>query len=433
MKILFLITFFSLRGISVGSVTLSAEETTLSSQNTLIERQHQLGFIVVTPQGPQDGGDFGPNTPGTNTSGLQEAFDLAKRTTQDVYIVGGNLTHGENQGVVYFLDETLRIPWMQDFRIDGGEYVIQYRPTHGDAITIDSAMSCNYKFGIISSNSDGPVFRIKPASEGPDRFQVFTTTQIHINALVGGGGAWLGGEAFNNELDQRHDWKGIGLLFDGSTGSINDNKFTVMEIVGCDTAMLLKGRCSNNWIDAPFLHLSRTSLQLGTADDHEFVTHNRIRAAMDSQGIAKATGASIFGSGNILELTSAQTSPGRDLVWEAPAQENLVLTSRLNNGITNNALKPTNRVVAAKSAGFTVATPNIPLPGETITNRESTTIEIMITKPGQITSWTLTDTEGESLIFNTTWQAGQSIRLAPGESLTLQYQQKPDWKWRSNL
>jgi len=30
-----------------------------------------LNYIVVTPNGPTDGGDFGPGTPGTKTSGLQ--------------------------------------------------------------------------------------------------------------------------------------------------------------------------------------------------------------------------------------------------------------------------------------------------------------------------------------------------------------------------
>ncbi|MEZ6147272.1 MAG: hypothetical protein R3B91_17985 [Planctomycetaceae bacterium] len=94
--------------------------------------------------------------------------------------------------MVYFLQETLRIPWMQDFRLDGGEYVIQYVPEKGDAIVMDSQMSCHYKFGIISCNSDGAALHIQPSAAGPDRFQVFTTTSIHINALVGGGGSWKG-------------------------------------------------------------------------------------------------------------------------------------------------------------------------------------------------------------------------------------------------
>ncbi|MEZ6047563.1 MAG: hypothetical protein R3C11_18675 [Planctomycetaceae bacterium] len=327
--------------------------------------------------------------------------------------------------------ETLRIPWMQDFRIDGGEYVIQYRPETGDAITIDSAMSCHYKFGIISSNSNGAVMKIQPASEGPDRFHVFTTTTIHINALVGGGGAWLGGEAFNNELDQDHDWKGVGLWLDGSIGSLNDNKITLIEVVGCNKSVLLTGRCSNNWIDAPFLHLSQTHLQLGTADDHQFVSRNRIRAAMDGQGIKNSVGARVYGSANILELTSAQTSPGNDLVWEAPARDNLVLTSKLINGITNNAKYPNNRVVAAGGNSSSVITPALPDSGTEIVNREGSSVEITFLKPGVVFSWTINSSSAEPLHIESALYPGQSIRLAPGESLRLDYQVKPEWKWRS--
>jgi len=48
-----------------------------------------LNYIVVTPNGPADGGDFGPGTPGAKTSGLQEAFNRAHEEVRDVYIVGG--------------------------------------------------------------------------------------------------------------------------------------------------------------------------------------------------------------------------------------------------------------------------------------------------------------------------------------------------------
>ncbi|MEZ6047564.1 MAG: hypothetical protein R3C11_18680 [Planctomycetaceae bacterium] len=97
-------TFALLAGALINqSQRAQAEPTSVSTNNISVDRQKQLGFIVVTPQGPNDGGDFGPHTPGTKTSGLQEAFDLAKRTTQDVYIAGGNLTHGENQGWSTFL------------------------------------------------------------------------------------------------------------------------------------------------------------------------------------------------------------------------------------------------------------------------------------------------------------------------------------------
>jgi len=424
-----LIAMIAASAISCSEV--QAQEDAVSSHNITVDRKHQLGYLVVSPQGPLDGGDYGPHTPGTRTSGLQEAFDRAKETTQDVFIAGGNLTFEKNQGVVYCLHTTLRIPWMQDFRLDGGEYVIQYLPKQGDAICMDSQMSCNYKFGIISSNSDGAALRIQPAAIGPDRFQVFTTTAIHINALVGGGGSWKGGEAFANELDQQHTWRGIGLWLDATKGSLNDNRITVMEIVGCRTALLLTGRCSNNWIDAPFLHLSQTHLQLGTREDHAQVTKNRIRAAMDGQGISEAVGARIFGTDNFLELSAAQTSPGKDLVFEAPSRDNLVIACLLPNGITNHASQPTNRIIAARGRGFSVTTPPIPQSGHAVTNRLSMGVEVMIVRSGNVSSWTLGDAEGNLQQFDSPLQTGKSIRLAPGESIQFDYAEEPRWRWRA--
>ncbi len=39
------------------------------------DRMRAMNCVVVSPEGPRDGGDFGPFTPDTKTSGLQEAFD----------------------------------------------------------------------------------------------------------------------------------------------------------------------------------------------------------------------------------------------------------------------------------------------------------------------------------------------------------------------
>ncbi len=86
----------------------------------------KLNRVLVTPDGPDDGGDFGPRTPDTRTSGLQEALDAAKDQVKDVYICGGSWTSGKNQPVVYVLHETLRVPWMQDFRLESGHAVIHH-------------------------------------------------------------------------------------------------------------------------------------------------------------------------------------------------------------------------------------------------------------------------------------------------------------------
>ena len=170
--------------------------------------------IVVSPNGPADGGDFGPQTPNTKTSGIQEALDAAKVRAKDVYLAGGSWTAEKTTPVVYHLNETLRVPWMQNFRLDSGHCVLNYTPRTGDAVVFDSQMSCAYRMGLIVSNSTGAVVRMKPSTAGPDRFKVITSTEFVFNALVGGGGAWPGGEAYKTELDKARSWVGTGLWLD---------------------------------------------------------------------------------------------------------------------------------------------------------------------------------------------------------------------------
>src|SRR6476660_5690319 len=81
------------------------------------------GWVQVTLDGPDDGGDFGPHTKGTKTGGIQEALDYAHETFRDVYIWGGRGGLDKKRLVaenVYRLQETIRVPWSQDFRLDGG-------------------------------------------------------------------------------------------------------------------------------------------------------------------------------------------------------------------------------------------------------------------------------------------------------------------------
>ncbi len=102
--------------------------------------------IVVSPNGPADGGDFGPQTPNTKTAGLQEALDAAKARAKDVYLAGGSWTADKTTPVVYHLHDTLRVPWMQNFRLDSGHCVLNYTPRTGDAVVFDSQMSCFYRY-----------------------------------------------------------------------------------------------------------------------------------------------------------------------------------------------------------------------------------------------------------------------------------------------
>ncbi|WP_422924227.1 hypothetical protein [Singulisphaera sp. PoT] len=289
-----------------------------------VPRPRPSNRLIVSPNGPLDGGDFGPRTPGTKTSGLQEAFDAAKLRGMDLEISGGNWTEGKTSAVVYNLQETLHIPWMQNARVDSGHAVLNYTPKTGDAVVFDSQMSGYYRFGLIVSNADGAVVRIAPKSKGPDGFRVVTACEFVFNALVGGGGAWPGGEAHNSELDRSRRWVGTGLWLDGSNGSIDANKITVVETVGCGSGLKLTGGVSRNTIEEVNIHLCNDHIQIGAAEDAA-PADNRISAFMDCQKIETATGATVFGSRNMLTLSTRPFPKGADLTLGKTAAGNVIL------------------------------------------------------------------------------------------------------------
>lgn len=289
-----------------------------------VPRPRPTNRLLVSPQGPRDGGDFGPHTPGTRTSGLQEAFHAAKARGMDLEIAGGNWTEGKTAAVVYDLHETLRVPWMQNARVDGGHAVLNYTPKTGDAVVFDSQMSGLYRFGLIVSNADGAVVRIAPRSEGPDGFRVVTACEFTFNALVGGGGAWPGGAPHVNRLDESRRWVGTGLWLDGAAGSIDANKITVVETVGCGVGLRLSGAVSRNTIEEVNIHLSEEHIRIGAADDPA-PADNRISAFFDCQGVKTATGATVFGVRNMLTLSARPFPSGPDLTFGEKAEGNLVI------------------------------------------------------------------------------------------------------------
>lgn len=383
--------------------------------------------LVVSPHGPDDGGDFGPNTPGTQTSGLQEALNAAKEQAKDVYVAGGSWTADKTVPVVYNLNATLHIPWMQNFRFDSGHGVLNYVKPTGDAVVFDSQMSCSYRFGLIVSLSDGAVVRLKPTAAGPDRFKVITSTEFTFNALVGGGGAWPGGEPYNSNLKPGHEWKGAGLWLDGSEGSIDANKITVIETVGCRTGLLLTGGVSRNTIEETNIHLCADHLRIGGADDAR-PCDNRIEAFLDCQGIKPSSGARISGARNMLTLSLRPGLSEFDVRFEKPAAHNLVLLHSPGRCIDESEQR-SNRVIAA--GGIKPVVPPVPPSGESCRNENPFSVAVRIVKTGNVANWSVQEGEGAWTEFASPLTAGQTIVLAPGERLRLDYTEPPSWEWRT--
>ena len=335
-----------------------------------------MGYVTVTPEGPTDGGHFGKHTPGTKTAGIQEALHYAKAHRKDVYICGGGMPEAFKGGAVYRLENTLRIPWMQDFRLDGGEYNLVYTQPTGAAVIIDSQMNCRYKFGkIISQHSDGPVVHLKPETKGPDNFSVITASVFEFNVVVGAGGAWPG-EGVRG--------KGTGICLDSSSGGIHYNRIFSIETVGCDKGVYLKSsRVHNNEIHVLFSHINTTHLQIGHTG--AIPTRNRITMDMiDSEGIPGSVGVDLFGQRNLLTLNVTRTEEGKNIVFEPEAKDNLIVAMNLPNGITNHATTPTNRIIPCWSVGFSIATPPFPASGEVVVNRYPYPVDVLILTAGTV-------------------------------------------------
>lgn len=398
-----------------------------TSASDLAER-HAMNFVVVGPTGPDSTADFGPNTPNTKTSGIQEAFDYAKANRKDVYIAGGTMPAAFKDGVVYHIQETIRIPWLQDFRLDGGEYVINYDKNTGDAIVVDSQMSCRLKFGLIVAPTDGAVVHLKPETKGPDGFSVIVASTFEFNALVGGGSVFEDGKRAPT---------GVGLYADASSGAIVHNKFYATEVIACDTGVLMNcgpsgnpgTAISDNTLEAPFLHLCKTHLQVG--DALAAVSRNRFEVNLNGNSVPDASGVRIFGKQNLFTLDISQTAVNRGIVFEESAEDNRVTIANLDCGITNNAKRPTNKVESLVSPGFGVTTPEIPASGETVINRTSFSCRVMVIDAGEVRQWSVQDVWGERQSFPGPLTVGQTFHLEPGEGVSFDHTRNPGWRWLS--
>lgn len=430
-------------------------------------------WICVTPEGPDDGGDFGPRTPGTRTSGLQEALEQAHACCRDVYLCGGRGGLHRGEGVarnIYLLDETLRVPWSQDFRLDGGNCLLLYRRESGSAIHLDSQMNCRYKFGLVVSNSKDPVVLLKPQTPGPDDFAVITASLFDFSAICSG-----------------HP-QGVSLQLDSGQGMIVNSRIFAEETNSTGTGVYLTdGGGAGQWLCNNQLQVMYGNqyhagdhcigLRLGDPGSKK-ILDNRLElsfhaprgAYFDEEKKAyvtredfvpkQAIGAQIWAQRNALTLSFyGKRAPGHDLVFGPDARENTVHTSALPNGLTNNARVPTNRLVTHRPVGFEIPTPPVPASGEWVINATCFAAQILIIEPGAVSQWTIEEAErlpqwlpyNLSLVDNLrrpprpeppspsplsqTIPAGlfpgQGMVLEPGEKLKLTYTRPPAWRWKA--
>jgi len=283
-------------------------------------------------------GDFGPGTPGTRTSGWQEALDFCVAQARDLYVQGG---YGGRQAV-YHIDTTVYLPPAQDFRIDGGVYVLNYRgPDDGaDALVMDSAMNCDYRLGIIVYGGRGAGLRVRPRRPVPiDGFPVVIETQLTSQGI-----------ADPHPFRPGRRETGTGLVFDAATAGIHYSTFYFASVLNFATCIRVEdaGSFHANQLVCEHLHTNAhqsTLLELGAAAN---ACHLRCGIGVD-QGATEVTGLVVAASHNVLDVATRPGgfAPGRQVVLAQTAHANRLQLRTAEDPrqlLTDLAAEPTNQV-----------------------------------------------------------------------------------------
>jgi hypothetical protein len=373
---------------------------------------HNLGYTVLSPGGPSDGGDFGPNTQGTQTAGFQEAINFAANNHKDLFV---------GRRMEYDAQSPIAFPPLENFLLKSGNYLLRIFVTTGSCMSFDSLENSEFQLGMMGSNYQTPltasILKVKPQSPTPSGLVGVVNNTIFLSCLGGGGWGWGGYPSY-----------GIGLHLDGSQGPINCNRMVVMEPIACATGILLdQGEICGNLIDSRFNHINNNELVVNTG------SFNRINMLFSGGGNIGTTVAADFegGNENLCRFNFDNTFT-KYLVFGPNTRDNLVYVKDLPvGGITNNATSASSRVIPLKPVGFGVTTPSFPNSGADLENRSSYLVVATITSAGAVSSWTQTDTSGLSQVINAGLYIGQLIYLEPGEKVRFTYSGMPTWRWKA--
>lgn len=262
-----------------------------------------------------DTGDFGPQTPGTRTAGWQEALDHCVANAQDLYVKGG----WGGRKAIYNISETIHIPATQDFRIDGGVYVLNWTGVpddpEKDLLVIDSTMNGEYHFGILVYGGAGAAMRIRPEHPVPiDGFSVVIETLIVSQGMADPAPFTRG--------ERKH---GTGLAIDGAKGPVTANRFDFIGgILNFNTCIDITGPFTQNHFSCLHLHTNADNGTLLRAG--EGVAQNVMDFTIGvDQGAEDVRGLVFAGRNNILQVnTRGGFPPANDLILEAPARGNRI-------------------------------------------------------------------------------------------------------------
>ncbi len=420
-------------------------------------------YVTVSPVGiatgadtvvPNAGADFGPDTPGTKTCGIQEAINSRGSNGGIVYLFHGvfsitsTITYGDslNVGKPLYLIGTGRDVSVIE-QVANTNLVAMVSGTLNTAaptgpttvvlshLTIDmnganqnySSSGFSYIFGADFNNvPDGLLFDVR-------------ITGVSERA-TNPGSAGLGWRPFNSIAAQA-----VSCVFDNNdthafltaptTTTEAHNLLALSHLSGAllDGIFLDAGkghRIISCYEDYPSTALSHAITVSGPLDsveiaDCDLVGHGNGGYGINS-GAAGAITALNYHDNRIRGFTGA-----RGINLGNVGSTGMCHSNSLAEGLS---YSPTTGLIVIDNIGynpqgFAITTPSVPASGTAQVNTNPFPVRVYITGAGTTTAYTITDPSGNAETFSLSIAAGQEITLDPGASITFTYTTAPTWKW----
>jgi len=345
-----------------SNITLEIENgAIIDGAGTLTVNSPKNGVVTVFPV--TDGNSFNVllpdgtwlDTTGSTTQGLQEAVDvMAANGGWDLKVIGGD--SGSGSAVTYWCTTTLTFPPMQGKSIKFGAVTLNMdvsTPSH-TGVRFDSCMmvDVDMRGAQIVYHGTGIALDFLPVNPVPldavitiaaSRFRFATIVALESGANV------------------------IAVRFNPNAGTIGMSFFEFFEIAGGGRSIRVTNpgvgfSFRDSFITCPLIHgFNSVSIELGTeATRATFIESNTFKTNMIIDGAQIPTKMiDIWGSNNIfIGAFHDKACFTSNIIWEAPAVNNLVISNGVNLAkISNYATVKNNKVSYAGTKTYAAITP----------------------------------------------------------------------------
>lgn len=251
-------------------------------------------------------GDFGPQTPGTKTSGWQEALDYCVPAGQlpqhELYVEGGG---------VYEISDTIHIPSINQFTLSGGSYTLNWiGPSNKDLLFVNAAMDFHCTLSHLVYGGNGAALRFKPTTGPSGGYAVIGDAEITVSSIS----------------RPQSTPGGTGVVFDSSVAEMGNICFNIGAISGFAKGIdTVSGqRFYMNRLRCP--HISSTAAAGSLVVLAGNWEENVIEVGIDGgQTVQNLTGLELNGRHNVVNITTlGGFAPYRDVVFGSSAAGNRV-------------------------------------------------------------------------------------------------------------